>query len=67
MKSWLQKNSIEMHSTRHEGKSAVAEKFIRTCKNKIYKHITSVLKTVYTDKLDDIVNKYDHTCHSIPK
>ena len=56
-----------MHSTRHEGKSAVAEKFIRTCKSKIYKHITSVLKTVYTDKLDDIVNKYDHTCHSIPK
>ena len=29
-------NSIEMHSTHNEGKSAVAERFIRTLKNKIY-------------------------------
>ena len=53
MKSWLEKNDIEMHSTHHEGKSVVAERFIRTIKNKIYKHMTSILKNVYIDKLDD--------------
>ena len=42
MKSWLEKNDIEMHSTHNEGKSVVAERFIRTLKNKIYKHMTAV-------------------------
>ena len=36
MKSWLEKNDIEMYSTRNEVKSVVAERFIRTLKNKIY-------------------------------
>ena len=44
MKSWLEKNDIEMYSTPDEGKSVVAERFIRTLKNKIYKHITAVSK-----------------------
>ena len=57
MKSWLGKNDIEMYSTPNEGKSAVAERFIRTIKNKIYKHITSTLKNVCIDELDDIVHK----------
>ena len=48
-----------MYSTHNEGKSVIAERFIRTLKNKIckYKYMTSVLKSVYIDKLDDIVNK----------
>ena len=44
-----------MHSTHNEGKSVVAERFIRTLKNKIYKYMTSVSKNVYIDKLDDII------------
>ena len=44
MKSWLGKNDIEMYSTRNERKSVVAERFIRTIKNKIYKHMTSISK-----------------------
>ena len=44
MKSWLEKNSIEMYLTHNEGKSVVAERFIRTLKNKIYKHMTSISK-----------------------
>ena len=52
-----------MYSTHNEGKSVVAEKFIRTLKNKIYKHMTSVSKNVYIDKLDDIVNEYNNTYH----
>ena len=47
------RNAIEMYSTEeNEGKSAVAEIFIRTLKNKIYKYMTSVSKNVYIDKLD---------------
>ena len=56
-----------MYSTHNEGKSVVAEKFIRTLKNKIYKHMTSVSKNVYIDKLDDIVNEYNNTYHRTNK
>ena len=67
MKSWLEKNDIEMYSTHNEGKSVVAERFIRTLKTKIYKYMTSISKNVYIDKLDDIVNKYNNTYHSTIK
>ena len=62
MKSWLEKN-IEMYSTHNEGKSVVAERFIRTLKNKICKYMTSISKSMYTDKLDDIVNGYKNAYH----
>ena len=39
----------------------------RTLKNKIYKYMTSISKKVYTDKLDDIVNKCNNTYHSTVK
>ena len=67
MKSWLEKNSIEMYSAHNERKSVVAERFIITLKNKIYKYMTSVSKNVYIDKLDDIVNEYNSTYHSTIK
>ena len=63
MKSFLQSNNMEMYSTDNEGKSVVAEKFIRTLKNKICKYMTSLSKNVYIDKLDEIVNKYYNTYH----
>ena len=44
MKSWLRDSDIEMYSTHNEGKSVVAEKFIRTLKIKIYKYMTSISK-----------------------
>ena len=66
-KKWLQDNDIVMHSTHNEGKSVVAEKFIRTLKNKIYKYMTSISKNVYIDKLDDIVNEYNNTYHRTVK
>ena len=43
-KKWLQDNDIEMYSTHNEGKSVIAERFIRTLKNKIYKYMTSISK-----------------------
>ena len=62
-KKWLKDNSIEMYSIHNEGKSAVAERFIRTIKNKIYKYMTSISKKVYIDKLDNIVHKYNNKKH----
>ena len=56
---WLSDNNIIMYSTYNEGKSVVAERFIRILKNKLYKHMTANGKNVYYDVLDDIVNKYN--------
>ena len=56
-----------MYSTHNGRKFVVAEKFVRTLKNKIYKYITSISKNVYIHKLDDIVNKYNNTYHSTIK
>ena len=55
-----------MLSALNEGKSVVAERFIRILKNNIYKYMTSMSKDVYIDKLD-IINKYNNTNHSIIK
>ena len=45
----------------NEGKSVVAERFIKTLKSKIYKYMTSISKNVCIDKLDDIVDEYNNT------
>ena len=55
-KKWLKDNYIEMYSIHNEGKSVVAERFIRRLKSKIYKYMTSVSKNIYIDSLDDIVS-----------
>ena len=60
-------NNIEMYSTHDEGKSVVAEKFIRTLKTKTHKHMTAISKSVYIDKLVDIVNEYNNTYHTTIK
>ena len=52
-----------MYSIHNEGKSVVAERFIRTLKTKIYKYMTSISKNVYIDKLDDMVSEYNNTYH----
>ena len=52
-----------MYSIHNEGKSVVAERFIRTLKTKIYEYMTSISKIVYINKLDDIVNEYNNIYH----
>ena len=52
-KDFLKINNIEMYSTYNEGKSVVAKRFIRTLKNKIFKHMTAISKNVYIDVLND--------------
>ena len=66
-RKWLQDNDIVTYSAHNEGKSVVAERFIRTLKNKIYKYMTSISKNVYISKLDDIVNEYNNTYHGTIK
>ena len=56
-----------MYSTYNEGKSVVVERFIRTLKNKLYKHMTATSKNVYYNVLDDILNEYNNTRHSAIK
>ena len=63
-KKFFLKNDIEMYSTNNEGISVVAERFIKTLQNKIYKHITAICKNIYFDVLDDIVNEYNNTIHN---
>ena len=56
-----------MYLIHNEGKSVVAERFIRTLKTKIYKYMTSVSKNVYIDKLEDIVDEYNNKYHRTTK
>ena len=56
-----------MYSTFNKGKSVVVERFIRTLKNKLYKHMTAINKNVYYDVLDDVVNEYNNTKHNTIK
>ena len=60
---FLKIKNIYMYSTYNEGKSVVAERFIRTLKNKFFKRMTAISKNVYYDALDDIVNKYNNSFH----
>ena len=60
-KKWLRDNNIEMYSTYNGGgESVVAERFIRTLKNNIYKHMTANSKNVYFDVLNGIVDEYNN-------
>ena len=52
-----------MYSINNDRKFVIAERFIRTLKNKIFKHMAAISKNVYFDVLHDIVNKYNNTVH----
>ena len=66
-KKWLKDNDIGIYSIHNEGKSVIAERFIKTLKNKIYKYMTSIPKNAYIDKLDDIVDEYNNTYYKTIK
>ena len=66
-KDFLKINNIEMYSTFNEGKSAVAETFIKTLKYKSFKYLTTISKNVYIDVLNDTVNRYNNTVHKTIK
>ena len=66
-KDFLKIYNIEMYSTYNEGISVAGEKFIRTLRNKISKHMTAISKNICFDVLDDIVNNYNNTVHKTIK
>ena len=61
LKKWLSDDDIIMYSTFNEDKSVVAERFIRTLKNELDKHMMATGKNVYYDVLDDVINEYNNT------
>ena len=62
-KNCLEINNIEIYLTYNKGKSVVTERFIRTLKNVIFKHMIAISKNIYIDALEDIVNEYNNTIH----
>ena len=52
-----------MYLIHKEAKSVIVERFITTLKTKIYKYMTSVSKNLCINKLDDVINEYNNTCH----
>ena len=63
MKSWLQDKGIEVYSIQNKRKSFVAERYVRSLKNKVYKYMTAISKNVHVRKLDDTANKFNNTYH----
>ena len=66
-KDFLKINNVKMYSAYNEGISVVAERFIRTLKNKIFKQMTTINQNIYFDVLDDILDKYNNTVHKTIK
>ena len=66
-KKWLKDIDIEMYSAYNKGKSVVAERFVRTLKKYVYRHMTAISKKVYFDALNDIVDEYNNTYHKTIK
>ena len=51
---------MEIYSTHNDVKTVVAERFIRTLKNKSYKYTTSISENVYINNLADTVLEYNN-------
>ena len=52
-----------MYSTHNEGKSVIAERFIKTLKAKIYKKMTANDSKSYLRYLNRLVDQYNKTFH----
>ena len=63
MQKWLDDNDLSMYSTHNEGKSIVAERFIRTLKSKIYKKMIANDSKPYLGYLNKLVKEYNNTYH----
>ena len=63
MQEWLDNNDILMYSTHNEGKSVIAERFIKTLKTKMYKKMTSNDSKSYLSYLNKLIDQYKNTYH----
>ena len=63
MQKWLENNEILMYSTHNEGKSVVAERFIKTQKGKTFKKLTANYSKSCLGYLNKLVDQYNNTYH----
>ena len=61
------KKLIEIYSTENEEKSSIAERWIRTMKEKMFKYFTDNNTYNYIDVLPELVEDYNNTVHSSTK
>lgn len=66
-KKFLSNNSVKLYIMRNEVKCAIAERVIRTLKEKLERHFFITGSKRYVDVLDIIVNNYNNTKHSRTK
>ena len=64
MKDLLSKNGVKLYTTKNEEKSSVVERWNRTMKEKLFRMFSANNNTIYFDKLDKLVNDYNHHFHS---
>ena len=58
---------VELYATENEEKSSIAERWIRTMKEKMFKYFTDNNTNKYIDVLPDLVEDYNNTVHSSTK
>ena len=63
MQEWLENNDILIFYIHDEGKSVIAERFIKTLKTKIYKKVTANENKYYLPYLNKLVDQYNNTYH----
>ena len=63
MQNWLDDDDVLMHSTHNEGKSVVAERFLRSLKGWIYKKLRANDSKPYRSYLNKLADKYNKTYH----
>ena len=63
MQKWLENNDISMYWTHNEGKSVIAERFIKELKDKIYKKMTANDSKSYLAYLNKLADQYNNTYH----
>ena len=61
MQEWLDNNDILIYSTHNEGKSVIAERFIKTLKYKIYKRMTVNDSKSFFPYFNKLVDQYNNT------
>ena len=64
MKDLLSKNGIKLYTTENEEKSSVVERWNKTMKEQIFRMFSANNNTIYFDKLDELVDQYNHRFHS---
>ena len=61
------KDLVELYSTENEEKSSIAERWVRTIKEKMWKYFTDNNTYNYINVLPDLVKDYNNTVHSSTK